>query len=427
MPSPVYVLSSAPISVADGVSPTPPFVSLPLDAARLVRAVQDLSRARTVEAVREIVRHAARELAHSDGATFVLRDGDRCHYVDEDAITPLWKGQRFPMEACVSGWTMRHGRPAVIEDIFDDPRVPVDAYRSTFVKSLVMVPIRAPDAIGAIGNYWSRRHRATIEEVQLLRALADTTAVALENVRVYSELEQHVADRTRQLEQANQELQSFAASVSHDLRAPLAVIGGYAELLKMTSSATLGAKACGLLQQIPLQVSRMSALIDDMLRLAQIRAAELTLTTVDLTALAREIVRDLREREPERSVEFVAHPTPTVSGDAPLLRIALANLIGNAWKYTSLAQAAHVEFGQLPQPDGTVAFFVRDNGAGFDMAEATRLFTPFCRLHPGTEFAGTGVGLTIVARVIDKHGGRLWAEAQPGRGATFFFVLGTPR
>lgn len=404
-----------------------PFSGLAPDTARLVRAVLDLSQARSVEQIREIVRHAARELAHSDGATFVLRDGEQCHYVDEDAVAPLWKGQRFPMSACVSGWAMRHGHPVVIEDVFDDPRVPVDAYRRTFVKSLVMVPIRAVSPMGAIGNYWSDQHRATAEEVQLLQALADTTAVALENVRVYAELEQRVAERTRQLENANDELQSFAASVSHDLRAPLAVIAGCADLLKITSASALDEKASHLLQQIPTQVTRMSGLIDDLLRLARIRQAELAVMPVDLAALAHEVASELREREPERVVEFVVHPMASVNCDAPLLRIALENLLGNAWKYTSQVPAPRVEFGERTQPDGTREFFVRDNGAGFAMADAHRLFTPFTRLHDASEFAGTGVGLTIVARVIDRHGGRVWAEARSGEGATFSFTLGTPR
>jgi len=395
--------------------------------ARLVRAVQELSHARSIEAVRAVVRRAAREIAGADGATFVLRDGDQCHYVDEDAIAPLWQGQRFPMSACVSGWAMLNRRPAVVEDIFDDPRVPVDAYRATFVKSVVMVPIRAHDPIGAIGTYWAVRRRATPAEVELLQALANTTAVALENVRVYAELEQRVLDRTRALRQANEELSSFASSVSHDLRAPLAVISGYAEMLRITSEAALDEKARGLLRQIPSQVTRMSALIDDLLRLARLRDAALTRAPVDLAALATEIVRGLRDSAPGRRVEFACLPSAVVEGDEPLLRIALENLLANAWKFTARTEAARVEFGRAPQPDGTPAFFVRDNGAGFDMAEAPQLFTPFRRLHQAADYAGTGVGLTIVARVIEKHGGRIWAQAQPEQGATFFFTLDAAR
>ncbi len=417
--------SDSSYSPGDSLRPQPVPASSPV-VYRLVRAVQELSLARSAETVRDIVRHAARELTGADGATFVLRDADQCHYVDEDAIAPLWKGQRFPLEACVSGWAMRHGESVVIEDVFADPRVPVDAYRRTFVKSLVMVPIRMPDPIGAIGNYWSHQHRASAEEVQMLQALANTTAVALENVRVYRELEQRVQERTMRLEHANEELQSFAASVSHDLRAPLAVISGYADLLKLTSSDALDEKAKGMLQQIPRQVARMSALIDDLLRLARIREAELKIGPVDLAALARDIGRELRAHEPARVVELTVPATAMVSGDEPLLRIALENLLSNAWKYTHRTGAAQIEFGEQIQENGTRVFFVRDNGAGFDMAQAAQLFTPFRRFHSSADYPGTGVGLTIVARVIEKHGGRIWADAAPDAGATFFFTLGTP-
>jgi serine/threonine protein kinase len=178
----------------------------PAAALDLVEVVQRLSLARDLAGVQEIVRTAARRLTGADGAAFVLRDGDQCHYADEDAIGPLWKGQRFPLSACVSGWTMTHRRPAVIEDIAADDRVPHDAYRPTFVKSLAMVPIRALDPVGAIGVYWAERHAPTAEEVRLLQALADSTAVALDNVRLFAELEERVRARTSELEAANRRL-----------------------------------------------------------------------------------------------------------------------------------------------------------------------------------------------------------------------------
>jgi diguanylate cyclase (GGDEF)-like protein len=176
----------------------------------LVEVVQKLSFARDLAAVQEIVRHAARSLTGADGATLVLREHEKCFYVDEDAIAPLWKGMRFPIETCVSGWSMLHRQAAVVPDIYADARVPADAYRRTFVKSLAMVPIRRMDPIGAIGSYWATRHEATDEEIQLLQALADTTAVAIENVRVYSELEQRVRERTRELEAANDAIRNLS-------------------------------------------------------------------------------------------------------------------------------------------------------------------------------------------------------------------------
>lgn len=176
----------------------------------MVDAVQALSSAREVERVQAIVRAAARALVGSDGSTFVLRDADKCFYADEDAIAPLWKGQRFPLEACISGWSMLHREAVAIADIYADDRIPHEAYRPTFVKSLVMVPIREADPIGAIGNYWATEHRATDDEIALLQALANSTAVAMENIAVYQELEARVADRTAALARANSELRELS-------------------------------------------------------------------------------------------------------------------------------------------------------------------------------------------------------------------------
>lgn len=168
-------------------------------SGELVTVIQRLSLARSVPEIQAIVRTAARQLTGADGATFVLNDAGQCFYADEDAITPLWKGQRFPQDMCISGWVMRNGQAVVIEDIFSDSRIPHDAYRPTFVRSLAMVPIRRLDPLGAIGNYWATPHRATAEELELLQALADTTAVAMENVRFYEQLRDSQLDTLQRL------------------------------------------------------------------------------------------------------------------------------------------------------------------------------------------------------------------------------------
>ena len=169
------------------------------ESRQLIRAVQDLSFARSIGEIQSIVRRVARRLTGADGATFMLRDGDYCLYADEDAISPLWKGQRFPISVCVGGWAMLNRKPVAIEDIYQDDRVPHEAYRATFVKSLALVPIRTLEPVGAIGNYWASSHRPTAEELELLQALADTTAVAMENVQVYEELERARLETLRRL------------------------------------------------------------------------------------------------------------------------------------------------------------------------------------------------------------------------------------
>lgn len=181
----------------------------------LVNTIQKLSLARDIDTVTSVVRTAARELTGADGATFVLKDEDKCYYADEDAIAPLWKGQRFPLSACVSGWAMINKKSVAIKDIYKDDRIPVEAYRSTFVKSLAMVPIRKMDPIGAIGNYWAVQHEPTEEEIELLQTLADITSVSIENVYVFNELKEQ-----------NKKLYEIAFMQSHQVRVPVAQIQG---------------------------------------------------------------------------------------------------------------------------------------------------------------------------------------------------------
>jgi GAF domain-containing protein len=179
---------------------------------RLLHAVQELSLTRSLPEIQRLVRTSARELTGCDGATFVLRDNDKCYYAEEDAIAPLWKGSRFPIQTCISGWAMLNCAAAVIPDIYRDQRIPHNLYRPTFVKSLVMVPIRRLEPIGAIGNYWATYHQPSEQEVRLLQALADSTSIAMENVQVYSELEQRVRDRTAALEEANEEIRRLSVT-----------------------------------------------------------------------------------------------------------------------------------------------------------------------------------------------------------------------
>jgi signal transduction histidine kinase len=393
------------------------------DVNRLVSAIQDLSLARTLGQVCEIVRHAARELTGADGATFVLRDQDLCYYVDEDAIAPLWKGKKFPMSACISGWAMNHRRAVAVPDIYADARIPHEAYRPTFVKSLAMVPIRTTQPIGAIGNYWATPHVASVEEVRLLQALADSTSVALENIRVYEELEERVRDRTLQLQAANRELEAFSASVSHDLRTPLTSIIGFARLLCADDALANNPRWHQPVTRIADAAQRMNVLIDDLLQLSRVTRSELKRQWVDLADVARNIVSSLGSGAAREVNIHIPAQLPAYA-DPGLLQIVLENLLANAWKFTSRTPHAAIWLGV--EQSGRRAFYVRDNGAGFDMQRAERLFAPFERMHPQSQFPGTGVGLSTVQRVIQRHGGEIWAESSVDQGACFYFTLPTP-
>jgi len=246
---------------------------------------------------------------------------------------------------------------------------------------------------------------------------------ALEEIqRLNEELERRVAERTEQLMAANKELEAFSYSAAHDLRIPLRRIDGFSQVLIEEHAERLGPVARQHLQRVREGAQHMAQLINDLLQLSRVAQRDLTPGRVNLSALARLIVADLKVADPTREVEVAIQGHVEVQGDDHLLRIALENLLSNAWKFTAKTPRAKIEFGAL-QEGGRQVCFVRDNGAGFDMEHSHRLFGAFQRLHPETEFEGTGIGLAIVQRIINRHGGSVWAASESGKGATFFFVV----
>ncbi len=237
-----------------------------------------------------------------------------------------------------------------------------------------------------------------------------------------ADLERRVTARTLQLESANRELEAFAYAVSHDLRAPLRSMSGFSQILQESAPESLDEKSRGYLRRICDASARMSALIDDLLSLSRISRSELTPRETSLTQIATDVAATVRDRYPGRAVELTIQPGMDVHGDTRLLRIAMENLLDNAWKYTANADPARIEVGCESSDSGNT-YFVRDNGVGFDMAYSAKLFGPFQRLHAESQFPGTGIGLVTVQRIIARHGGRIWAQAEPDRGATFYFTL----
>ncbi|AFZ21312.1 PAS domain S-box protein [Allocoleopsis franciscana] len=236
-------------------------------------------------------------------------------------------------------------------------------------------------------------------------------------------LERRVAERTAELEAINQELESFSYSVSHDLRAPLRGIDGFSQALLDRYADRFDEKGKHYLQRIRTGTQRMGELIDDLLKLSRVTRSEMHRTQVDLSALAREIAAELQRTQPERQVEWAIAPGRVAYGDARLLRIVLENLLNNSWKFTSARMLARIEFDTKLHEDAKPVYFVHDNGAGFEMAYANKLFGAFQRLHTQAQFPGTGIGLATVQRIIHRHGGRVWAEAAVEQGATFYFTL----
>jgi signal transduction histidine kinase len=276
-------------------------------------------------------------------------------------------------------------------------------------------------------DYGLRAVKTTDDELGILVGAFNSMLDEIQNrdaelVASHALLEDRVRERTVELEAANRELEAFSYSVSHDLRAPLRAMDGFSKAVHEGYAEHLDERGKDYLQRVRAASQRMGQLIDDMLRLSRITRSELRRSDVDLGAQARELVAELRQRDPGRNVEVTIEPEMRVRADPELMRVMLDNLLGNAWKFTNRHQQAHIAFGRL-QKDGETVYYVRDNGAGFDMAYAGKLFGAFQRLHGHDEFEGTGIGLATVQRIVHRHGGRVWAEAEVGRGAAFYFTL----
>ena len=244
-----------------------------------------------------------------------------------------------------------------------------------------------------------------------------------EVARLNAELEERVRQRTADLQAANLNLEAFTYTVSHDLRAPLTALAGFTEMLAEEYGDRLDGPGLDYIARIQAASARMDGLIGDLLALSQASRAEIHATAVDLSELARATIAGLRHRDPGRQVQASVEEGVQVLGDEQLLRTAMENLLGNAWKFTSRTAGAVIEFGTIPAGNAMVHCYVRDNGAGFDPSCVGKLFRPFSRLHPSEDFPGTGVGLASVQRIVERHHGRCWAEGQPGRGAVFHFTL----
>lgn len=304
------------------------------------------------------------------------------------------------------------------------------ATRAAHTMAVQKYDIRGPDGRFE-ERYWSPRNVPVLsaygEVLFILHRVEDVT----ELVRVgevgnelrarTTEMEREALRRIAELEHANRELDAFSYSVSHDLRAPLRAVEGFSAALAEDCAASLGAQGLEYVERIRGGVKRMSALIEDLIGLAKVSRAAIAASSIDLSALAAAAVGELRQAHPDRAITVDIAPGLMARGDRRLLAVALGNLVGNAWKFTSRREAPRIEIGRHPSEEPT--FFVRDNGAGFDMTYAQRLFAPFHRLHAASEFGGTGIGLAVVQRVIARHGGRIWADAAVDRGATFFFTL----
>lgn len=277
-------------------------------------------------------------------------------------------------------------------------------------------------SMGVEIHFNGQRHFITADRLQILNLLLSTYEAAIQRNQELTRAKNELRSANAALESANKELESFSYSVSHDLRAPLRAISGFTEIILSDEAQKLDEDGKEHLLRVQKACLRMGQLIDDLLNLARVSRGEMLRQNVDLGGLSRSILDDLQKNNPGRHMKVTVAADLTISADPKLMRIALENLLGNAWKFTSRQADGAIEIGKQTQ-DGQQVYYVRDNGAGFDMNYAGKLFGAFQRLHSNDEYPGTGIGLATVQRIINRHGGRIWAESAVGKGATFSFTL----
>lgn len=390
----------------------------------LVDTVQKLSLAKDIQEVMKIVRTVARNLTGADGATFVLRDGDYCFYADEDSISPLWKGNRFPMSQCISGWVMLNKKPVVIPDIYADERIPVDAYRPTFVRSLAMVPIRTIEPIGAIGNYWAKHYQPTLEETKMLQALADITAVSIENIEVRNKLEEKVKERTKELTEAltvekeiHEMKSAFVSMASHELRTPLSVILSSASLTEKYTHTEQQDQREKHIGRIKSSVKNLVDLLNDFLSIGKLEEGKVLVEyeIFDLKQLIQEILAELDGmKKTKQEIQLTFKGDKQVKLDKKILRNILFNLLSNAIKYSD----ENIDLNTEVKNDW-VTLIVKDRGIGIPAEQQNNLFGKFFRASNVNSIQGTGLGLNIVKHYIDLLDGTIDFTSLENQGTTF--------
>ncbi len=390
----------------------------------LAAAIERLAGATSAEEVADVVRTAARTLSRADGVAVVLRQGDRVHYVDEDAVGPLWKGRDFPIESCISGLAILSRERLVIPDVFQDPRVPHALYRPTFVRSCVMTPVGAPDPSACIGAYWAEVHVPSEAELQSLEAVARSTAVALENLR----LRRTLRTALHRAEASSRAKSDFLANMSHELRTPLNGVAGAAELLKNTP---LRPDQARLVEMIKDSSADLEQVLGDILDFVRLRADSARLETSEFSVaeVLREVARLFELRFAQKGLGFrvdVDDRLPNrVRGDRGALKAALVHLVNNALKFTAAGQAV---LSASSGEDDVVRFEVADTGVGISDEAQSRIFAGFEQEDMSSTRAagGVGLGLAISKRFVDLMGGSLTFTSRKGSGSTFTVTLSLP-
>jgi len=383
----------------------------------LIRVVQQLSFCRDLPAVFAVLQNSARKLTTADGVSIVLRDGHYCHYADEDAISPLWKGRRFPLETVISGWCMLNREPVAIADVFADARIPHDVYRATFVKSMAMAPIRADNPLGAVGAYWAEARTVSPDQLDMLQALANAAAVAISNVQLIDSLKE-----------ANRRKDEFLVMLAHELRNPLAPLKNSLHLLSIADcSAAVQEQSRTIMMR---QVDHLARLVDDLLDVSRLTRGKVHLheTNLELNQLVRQTLEDrgpaLAAAKIQLTAEYSAQPL-WVKGDGTRLTQVLANLIENAVKFS--AENGKLQIALAADTTNHQAILrVRDNGIGIAEELLPHVFESFSQADRSLDRSrgGLGLGLAVAHGLISLHHGTIAAFSEgQGRGAEIVIRL----
>lgn len=347
-------------------------------------------------------------------ALLSLIDSERQWFKSRCGIEPSEMGR----SSAFCAFAIQSNEPLVVENAWNDPRFASNpaVIGNPFIRFYAGQPIfsLSGHAIGTLCIADTQPRHLSIEQIVSLQDFANLAEHEISRTTV--------AVGADQLATANEQLEALSYSIAHDLRSPLRAIDGFTKIFIAEHSKEINKEDLIPLEKVRAATQKMSQLINDLLRLAGVGRHEFRRDKVDLSKIAESIAIDLQNTNKDRAVEFSIEPNVMVEGDGKLLRISLENLLGNAWKFTAKNSAPRIEFGAFQQ-DGAQVCVVRDNGAGFDMAYANKLFGPFQRLHSVNEFEGTGIGLAIVHRIIQRHAGRIWAESDVGKGTTFNFIL----
>jgi signal transduction histidine kinase len=389
---------------------------------KLIEIIKDLTLAQTIEQSQQIIAASARDLMHSDGASFVFHENGGCYYAEENAMAPLWKGKWFPINDCIYGYSMIQKVPVIVPDIFNDSRIPTGHYSDTFVRSLMVVPVNSIAPLGAIGCYWKENYIPSEIEVRLMQTLADAASRTIDNILLYKNLEDRVKQRTIQLEEVNKELETFTYSVSHDLKAPLRGIDGYSKLLMDISESWIQEEPKQYLKSIRSSAKLMNELIEDLLEYSRVERSKIVNQTIRIKKLVNSLLAVYQSSLTTNYTFSVNFSDKEIVADLRGLTIILRNFIENAIKFSGTKPNPEVNI-DLNEDNSYWTIAIKDNGIGFDMKYKNRIFEIFQRLHRSEDYPGTGIGLALVAKAAQRMKCNVWAESVPTEGSVFYLQI----